>query len=77
VAIREAISALNLADGETAVLHVASRVFAALVASSRLTEKNSDELIEFSVRTAVELARQTELAIEGAGEVISRSPLGL
>ena len=53
------------------------RVFAALVASGRLTEKNSDDLIEFSVRTAVELARQTDLAIESSGEVISRSPLGL
>ena len=77
MAIREAISALKLDDSETAVLHVASRVFAALVASGRLTEKNGDELIEFSVRTAVELARQTDLAIESDGEVISRSPLGL
>jgi hypothetical protein len=75
--IREAITALNLDTSETAVLHVASRVFAALVASGRLSEKNSDELIEFSVRTAVELARQTDLSIESAGEVISRSPLGL
>jgi hypothetical protein len=77
MAIREAISALKLDGSETVVLHVASRVFAALVASGRLTEKNGDELIEFSVRTAVELARQTDLAIESDGEVISRSPLGL
>ena len=69
MAIREAISALKLDGGETVVLHVASRVFAALVASGRLTEKNGDELIEFSVRTAVELARQTDLAIESDGEV--------
>lgn len=77
MAIREAISALKLDGSETAVFHVASRVFAALVASGRLTEKNGDELIEFSVRTAVELARQTDLAIESDGEVISRSPLGI
>jgi hypothetical protein len=77
MAIREAISTLKLDGSETAVLHVASRVFAALVASGRLTDKNGDELIEFSVRTAVELARQTDLAIESDGELISRSPLGL
>ena len=76
MSIREAISALSLEGSETEVLHAASRIFAACIVAGRLSETNQDELIEFSVRTAVELARQSDLAVQSEGEATTRSALG-
>jgi len=76
MSIREAISALSLEGSETEVLHAASRIFAACIVAGRLSEKNQDELIEFSVRAAVEIARQSDLAVQSDGEPITRSALG-
>lgn len=75
MSIREAISALTLQGSETEVMHAASRIFAALIAAGRLGETNQDELIEFSVRAAVDLARQTDVAIQSQGEALGMSAL--
>jgi len=71
--IRNPIAALALEPNEIAVLQAASRIFSALVAAGRLDDENGDELVEFSVRTAVALARESDRAIESDGEVLSRS----
>jgi hypothetical protein len=75
MSIREAISALTLLGSETEVMHAASRIFAALITAGRLGETNQDELIEFSVRAAVDLARQTDVAIQSEGEALGMSAL--
>ena len=75
MSIREAISALTLQGSETEVMHAASRIFAALITAGRLGEINQDELIEFSVRAAVELARQADVAIQSEGEALGMSAL--
>jgi len=76
MSIREPIAALALQGSEIEVMHAASRLFAALIAAGRLDETNQDQLIETSVRLAVELARQADLAIQSDGEPTSRSALG-
>lgn len=75
MSIREAISALTLQGSETEVMHAASRIFAALITAGRLGEANQDELIEFSVRAAVDLARQTDVAIQSEGEALGMSAM--
>ena len=75
MSIREAISALTLQGSETEVIHAASRIFAALITAGRLGETNQDELIEFSVRAAVELARQADVAIQSEGGALGMSAL--
>jgi hypothetical protein len=75
MSIREPIAALTLEPSETAVLHAASRIFSALVVAGRLDDQNCDELVDFSVRTAVALARESDHAIESDGEV-TRGALG-
>jgi hypothetical protein len=75
MSIREAISALTLQGSETEVMHAASRIFAALITAGRLGETNQDELIEFSVRAAVDLARQTDVAIQSEGEALGMSAM--
>jgi hypothetical protein len=76
MSIREPIAALSLQGSETEVMHAASRIFAAFVAAGRLGEDNQDALVETSVRVAVELARQADLAIQSDGESTTRSALG-
>ncbi len=76
MSIREAISALSLQGSETEVMHAASRIFAALIAAGRLTETNQDEMVEFAVRAAVDLARQTDVAIQSEGEAMGLSAFG-
>jgi hypothetical protein len=75
MAIREPIAALKLDGSETEVMHAASRIFAAFIAAGHLDATNQDELIETSVRVAVELARQADLAIQSEGESTTRSAL--
>jgi len=76
MSIREPIAALSLGESETTVVHAASRIFSALIAAGRLTEANCDELVEFAVRAAVDLARQVDRAVESDGETVARSSLG-
>ena len=76
MAIREPIAALALGPTETTVAHVASRVFCALIGAGRLTDENCDELVEFAVRAAVDLARQVDRAVESDGETATRGSFG-
>jgi len=75
MSIREPIAALKLEGSEKEVMHAASRIFAAFIAAGHLDETNQDQLIETSVRVAVEVARQTDLAIQSDGETNTRSAL--
>ena len=75
MSIREPIAALKLEGSEIEVMHAASRIFAAFIAAGHLDATNRDELIETSVRVAVELSRQADLAIQSDGEPISQSAL--
>ena len=74
--IREPIAALTLEPSETAVLEAASRIFSALIVAGRLGEENQGELVEFSIRAAVALAREADRAIESDHEVVTRSNFG-
>lgn len=76
MSIREPIAALSFQGAEVEVVHAASRIFAAFIAAGHLDETNQDQLIETSVRVAVELARQADLAIQSDGESTTRSALG-
>jgi hypothetical protein len=68
VAVRQPIAALELQHSETAVVHVASRILAALIAAGRLTEANSPELIRSAVQMAVALALEVERSLESDDE---------
>jgi len=76
VTIREPIAALTLEPTEMAVLHAASRIFSALIAAGRLDDRNADELVDYSVRMAVALARESDHAVESDGEVSTHGMLG-
>jgi len=68
MALRETIAALELQHSETAVGHAASRIFAALVASGQVTEANAAERIRYCVRTALEIALETDRVLESDDE---------
>jgi hypothetical protein len=57
----------ELQASEVAVIHAASRIFAALVRNGRLTNGNHSTLIRSSVEMALEIARETERLAQGAG----------
>lgn len=65
---REPIAHLELQPSEAAVVHAASRIFAAFVTAGRLTEHNGAELVRLSVRTAIELARETDQLLDSDEE---------
>lgn len=81
MALREPIAALELQHSETAVVHAASRIFAAFVAAGRLAPgADASELIRSSVRLAIELALETDRVLESddesGGTRRSPGPLG-
>jgi hypothetical protein len=57
----------ELQASEVAVIHAASRIFVALVRNGRLTNSNQSTLIRSSVEMALEIARETERLVHGAG----------
>jgi len=57
----------ELQASEVAVIHAASRIFAALVRNGRLTNGNHSTLIRSSVEMALEIAREAERLAHGAG----------
>ncbi len=59
---------LQLHPSETAVVHAASRIFAAYVAAGRLTDGNQAELEERSVRAAVRIAVLTDRLVQSDDE---------
>ena len=72
MSVRQTPGAPELQASEVAVIHAASRIFAALVRNGRLTNGNHSTLIRSSVEMALEIARETERLVHGAGE----TPIG-
>jgi hypothetical protein len=62
------LAALELQSSEATVVHAASRIFSALVVAGRLTQVNHDELIRLAVRSAIDLALETDRALESDDE---------
>ena len=65
---KDAVAYLSLQPSETAVLHVASRVFAAYVATGRVTDDNEPEMVNRAVRAALRLALVTEKLVQSDDE---------
>jgi hypothetical protein len=68
VALREPIAALELQHSEAAVVHAASRIFAALVAAGRISESNQAEQVRYCVRTAIDLAQEADRVLDSDAE---------
>jgi hypothetical protein len=62
------VASLKLEASETAVLHAASRIFAAYVAAGKVTPENAREVCEHSVRTAIEMAGKVDDYVFSDGE---------
>jgi hypothetical protein len=65
---RPAAAYLQLAESEMAVLHAASRIFAAFVASGAVTEENQHALSDRSVQLATRMAVVVEKYIQSDNE---------
>jgi hypothetical protein len=65
---KDAVAYLSLQPSETAVLHAASRVFAAYVATGRVTDDNEPEMVNRAVRAALRLALVTEKLVQSDDE---------
>ena len=74
MSVRQTQAAPELQASEVAVIHAASRIFAALVRNGRLTSGNHSTLIRSAVEMALEIARESERLIHGAGEIGSGAP---
>lgn len=61
---------VNLEPGETAVLHVASRIFSAYVASNQVSPENENLAIEKSVDLAMRLTQHIEYRISSDDEMV-------
>jgi hypothetical protein len=71
MSVRRAAGAIELQASETAVVHAASRILAALIRNGRLTEGNHTALVRFAVRTALDLALETDRAVQSDDETVS------
>jgi hypothetical protein len=60
---------MGLEATEVAVIHAASRIFAAMLAGGRHTTSNHANLIRSAVSMALELARETEKQVHGEPEL--------
>jgi hypothetical protein len=65
---RQASAYLNLQPSEEAVLHAASRIFAAFIASGAVTPENQNELADRSVKAATRMALVIEKYIQSDNE---------
>jgi hypothetical protein len=74
MSVRQSPGVPELQASEVAVIHAASRIFAALIHSGRLTNGNHSGLIRFAVERALEIARETERLVHGAGELETGAP---
>ena len=68
MAVRQAQGALELQPSEAAVVHAASRILAALIRNGRHTEANHGVLLRFAVKTAWEIAQETDRLIQSDSE---------
>ena len=69
MSVRQTTGAIGLEATEVAVIDAASRIFAALVGSGRLTGSNHSGLIRSSVSMALELAREAERQVHGVPDL--------
>lgn len=68
MSVRQAQGAVEAQASEVAVIHAASRIFAALIRNGRLTNNNHSTLIRSAVEMALEIARETGRLAHGAAE---------
>lgn len=68
MSLRKPVASLELQPSETAVVHAASRILAALVGAGKLTSDNAAELVRTSVRLAIDLALETDRIVESDDE---------
>ena len=57
---RQAEHYLDLQPSETAIVHAASRIFAALVAAGKLKDDNAAELVRWSARVATAIGVEVD-----------------
>ena len=62
---------LKLQHSETVVVHAASRIYAAYIASGKVVESSEDEWIKRSIREAIKIAVATDSAVVSDDEVDS------
>jgi len=62
------IAALELQPSEAIVVNAASRIFSALIVAGRLTPENQVDLVRLAVRSAVDLALETDRILESDDE---------
>ena len=60
---------LNLQSTEIGILQGAAAIFAAKVASGKVAADNEDEVVEESVKQAIDLAKTVEYAVKTKGEM--------
>ncbi len=60
---------LSLQESERAVLHAASRIFAAYVANSSVTADNEKAALDKSLALAIALAKRTDEAVQSDEEM--------
>ncbi len=64
----EFFASLKLEPSETAVLHAASRIYAAFVASGQVTADTRDALCLEAIHTAVRMAQKVDEAVHSDDE---------
>jgi hypothetical protein len=69
MAQRQTTGSMGLEAAEVAVIHAASRIFAAMLGSGRHTTSNHENLIRSAVAMALELAREAEKQVHGEPEL--------
>jgi len=74
MSVRQTQGAVELQASEVALIHAASRIFAAMIHSGRLTNGNHSGLIRFAVKRALEIARETERLVHGPAEIETGAP---
>jgi hypothetical protein len=60
---------LELQHSETAVLHAASRIYAALIRNGTVTPDNEEEIMEKSIRDAIKMACATDYLVKSDDEL--------
>jgi hypothetical protein len=68
MAKRQAEHYLDLQPSETAIVHAASRILAALIAAGKLTDANAADLVRWSTRVAIALGVEVDTLIDSDDE---------
>jgi hypothetical protein len=68
MAKRQAEHYLDLQPSETAIVHAASRILAALIAAGKLTDQNAAELVRWSAKVATALGVEVDALLDSDDE---------